>query len=100
MADADGKATSILNHLAGRDPTPSLIARRSEAVGLIAAALAKLDPVRQQVMEFRFGQGMSLEEIAARTGKTEGAIKMIINRAIKDLREELAVDFGQSSAGA
>jgi RNA polymerase sigma-70 factor (ECF subfamily) len=100
IAGSDGSATSILGHLAASDPTPSLIARQSEGVELIAAALAKLDPVRRQIMELRFGQGVPLSEIATITGKTEGAVKMMINRAIKELREELAVDFGQSSTGA
>jgi RNA polymerase sigma factor (sigma-70 family) len=96
----DSTATTLLGRLAGPDPTPSLLARQSEAVALIAAAVARLDPARRRIVELRFGQGLSLQQIAEQTQKTRGAIKMIINRALKQLREELAGTLGETSRGA
>lgn len=97
--DEDATATSILNLIAARDPTPSLIVRRAEAVGAIHRAITRLEPAQRELIECRYGQGMSVEELAARTGKSKGAIKMLIHRVVKDLRAAVSADIGESSAG-
>jgi RNA polymerase sigma-70 factor (ECF subfamily) len=97
LASANSTATSILHHLAGRDPAPSMIVRRKEVVNAIAKALTRLDQVPKEIIEMRFGKGLSIQDIAAKTGKSEGAVKMVINRAIKELREILDDGFGKYS---
>src|SRR3984957_5754353 len=95
----DAPATSIFNLIAAKDPTPSLMLRRKEAVNAVAAAIKTLDPTPRQAIELRFGQGMSIEQAAEKLGKSDAAMKMIINRAIKALRQILADNFGKSSTG-
>ncbi len=96
----DITAVSILARLAGQDPTPSWIARRQEVLAAISKALALLDDERREIIDLRYRQGLPLEEIVARTGKTEGAVKMLLNRTIKELRDILSQNFGEFSAGA
>jgi RNA polymerase sigma-70 factor (ECF subfamily) len=98
--DGDATVTSILGLIAGRDPTPSLVLRRKEASGIVAAALARLEPGRRRVIEWHYGQGLPVPEIAARLGKGEGAIKMLIHRAVKEMRDAIKADFGEFSVSA
>jgi len=99
-ASPDATATTILELLAATDTTPSLITRRAEANHLTARAIAALDPDRRHVLDLRFVQGLPLADIAARTGKSEGAVKMLIHRTLQDLRAALAKSFGNSFPGA
>jgi RNA polymerase sigma-70 factor (ECF subfamily) len=92
----DATATSILQQIAGRDPSPSLVVRRKEALKRLAEAIAELDSPRQHVLNLRYKQGLPIAEIARETGKTEGAIKMLISRTIDALRQRLAADGGIS----
>jgi RNA polymerase sigma factor (sigma-70 family) len=90
-------AITVFSQLAGPDPTPSWIARRKEAVSVLMRALGHLDKERQAMMELRYGQSLSIEEIAGRTGKSEGAVKMVINRSLKELRTMIGPGNGKSS---
>jgi RNA polymerase sigma factor (sigma-70 family) len=87
--DADATAISILGLIASDDPTASMVLRRKEAVGALGEALAELDPLHQHVLQLRFAQGMSIEEVAIETGRSKGAIKMLIHRCVKELREKM-----------
>jgi RNA polymerase sigma-70 factor (ECF subfamily) len=95
----DATATSVFMLIAGADPTPSVILRRKEAVGAIQEALTELEPEKRRIMVLRYGQGMSIEAVSAMIGKSEGAVKMIINRCIKELRRNLDQQ-GDFTAGA
>ena len=53
-----------------------------------------MDLTRRQLVEWRFGKGMEWGEIAGHAGKSEGAVKMLINRSIKELRDAMGEDFG------
>jgi len=56
----------------------------------IAAAIRRLESDRQDLLVLKFSQGLSNAEIAARLGRTEGAIKSLYHRTLLALREELA----------
>jgi RNA polymerase sigma-70 factor (ECF subfamily) len=96
----DLTAVSLLARLAGQDPTPSWIARRKETLHAIADALAALDEPHKHIIDLRYRQALPIEEIAQRLGKSEGAIKMALNRTITLLRNRLAENSGEFSAGA
>jgi RNA polymerase sigma factor (sigma-70 family) len=87
--DTDATATSIINLIAAGDGTPSLIIRRKEAVHLVAQAVKRLEPEKRQIIELRYGREMSIQDVAARVGKSEAAVKMTIHRAIKELRHAM-----------
>jgi RNA polymerase sigma-70 factor (ECF subfamily) len=95
--EADATATSILNLLAGDEPTPSRVMRGKEAFEAVHRALDGLEPDRRQMVQLRYGQGLSLAQVAAKTGRNLGAVKMLIHRAVRELREVVVKDY---SAGA
>ncbi len=53
-------------------------------------AIANLTPDQQQVVVFKFFEGMSNAEIARILGKTEGAVKSLQHRALSALQRFLA----------
>jgi RNA polymerase sigma-70 factor (ECF subfamily) len=91
-------ATSILDLIAVRDPSVSQMLRRKEAVEAMQRAIAQLHARKRQALELRYGQQLSIQAVAAHTGKTEAAVKMLINRAIKELRQSMA-SVGEFSVG-
>ncbi|MCL5016322.1 MAG: sigma-70 family RNA polymerase sigma factor [Patescibacteria group bacterium] len=56
------------------------------ALGRIVKHLKKLKGVEEDVLIMRFVNDMPIKEVAATLGKSEGAIKLIQNRAIKSLK--------------
>lgn len=75
------------------NPGPSV----DELVGLrldmaaVRAALAQLPADRAEVIQLRLLGGLSTAETAKSMGRSEGAIKMLLLRALKDLRRLLGV---------
>lgn len=57
------------------------------ALGKIAAAIQKLKDVEQDVVIMRFIEDLPHEEVARVIGKSEGAVKLIQHRAIKNLKQ-------------
>lgn len=59
---------------------------------VIAAQLEKLNPERAEVLRLRFFGELKLREIAEVMGKSEGAVKMLLARALDDIRSLLALE--------
>lgn len=74
-------------------PAPTLpvetVALQHEASAQVRRAFQRLPPQQQQVINLRFGEGLSLEEVARITEKTVGAVKALQHRAIEALRKML-----------
>lgn len=68
-----------------------LEARTDRAIegALVRAALATLKEEHQEVIIMRFVEELSIKEVAAAVEKTEGAIKLLQHRAIKELKKKL-----------
>jgi RNA polymerase sigma-70 factor, ECF subfamily len=96
---ADSTTFTILCRIAGPGVTPSKIARKNEALRAVAKSLQSLDPLRRRILHLRFGKGLSFEEVATKTGKSEGAIKMLVNRALTELRGNIFGSGSDFSAG-
>jgi RNA polymerase sigma-70 factor (ECF subfamily) len=68
-------------------------------------AIEQLPPGQRQAIGLVKVQGLSLREAAARTGQTEGAVKLSVHRALKALRRALgredvdAADGGRQGRG-
>jgi len=60
-----------------------------EEAARVRRAFQSLPPLQQQVINLRFGEGLSLEEVAVITEKTVGAVKALQHRAIEALRRLL-----------
>lgn len=60
------------------------------ALGEVEAYLKKLPADTRELLLMRLWQGLSYQEIAEVTGKSEGALKMAASRALRDLRSSLS----------
>ena len=76
--------------LADDEPSPLELAIRRQNVERFLAALQRLSPAERQLIIWRIELCLSVDEIADRLGKTTGATRMAIRRAIARLDAELA----------
>ena len=60
-----------------------------ERMRAVMAGLERLSDDRREALIMRFSLGMSNREIARALGRSDGATKVLIHRAIKQLEEEL-----------
>ena len=70
------------------------IAEGRDELKRILAGVTQLPDERREALIMRFALGMDNREIARAMGKTDGATKVLIHRAIKQLEEEMNVDGG------
>jgi RNA polymerase sigma-70 factor, ECF subfamily len=69
-------------------PTEELVEGREE-VKEVLAGVAELPDDRREALIMRFALGMENKEIARALGRSEGATKVLIHRAIRQLEEGL-----------
>jgi RNA polymerase sigma-70 factor (ECF subfamily) len=75
--------------LAAAQVSPSEQAvRHEEAVG-VAAALSQLPEANREAVALRYWEGLSLDEISARLGRTPAAVAGLLKRGLKQLRRIL-----------
>jgi len=65
---------------------PEALALRHERHADLRAALQGLPQVQREVVQLRFGEGLRCAEIAAVLGKREGAVRVLLWRALALLR--------------
>jgi RNA polymerase sigma-70 factor (ECF subfamily) len=70
------------------------IVEEREEVQAVLAGVAGLPEDRREALIMRFAIGMDNREIARALGRSEGATKVLIHRAIKQLEERLKEDDG------
>ncbi len=63
----------------------------SDKARRVKAALDRLSPQQQQVIELAYFEGLSQTEIAERMGQPLGTVKTWVRTALKNLRNELGV---------
>jgi RNA polymerase sigma factor (sigma-70 family) len=84
--------------LAGEDLEVELL--RQEQAMQLAGALGTLPPATRELLVARYGEEASLHEIAGRMGLSEGAIKVRLHRARRQLRRAFdALSGGVPSGG-
>lgn len=83
----------LLELLAVHERTPSRSIARREVVNIMQDAIAKLPDDYQEVIRWRYIQGLSVVETAERMERSEGAIKMLCARAMS----QLALQIGDPS---
>jgi RNA polymerase sigma-70 factor (ECF subfamily) len=91
--DRSRKPTSTLEDMevGGPHETEDLVVGREEAVTVLEGVRA-LPEDRREALIMRFALGMDNREIARALGRSEGATKVLIHRAIKQLEQDLAMD--------
>jgi RNA polymerase sigma factor (sigma-70 family) len=70
--------------------SPELLAMRNEEHALLRQRLGQLPEHYQMILQLRFANGLRCAEIASRLQKSEGAIRMVLARALNSLRESYA----------
>jgi RNA polymerase sigma-70 factor (ECF subfamily) len=73
--------------------TASIVEGREELHGVLAGVAALPDD-RREALIMRFALDMDNKEIARALGRSEGATKVLLHRAIKQLEERLQEDSG------
>jgi RNA polymerase sigma-70 factor (ECF subfamily) len=71
------------------DSDPAGLALRAEEARRIRAAVAALPDDRRQVVLLRFADGLSAREIGEVLDRSEGAVRVLLHRALKDLAGQL-----------
>jgi RNA polymerase sigma-70 factor (ECF subfamily) len=84
MINASSSAMERL--LARKGPTPSESAERRELGVVLADALADLSTNHREVLVLRSLQEQGWDEVARRMDRSEGAVRMLWARALKELR--------------
>jgi RNA polymerase sigma-70 factor (ECF subfamily) len=77
--------------IATKHDTEAIAAGREE-LRQVMANLETLSDDRREALIMRFALGMDNREIARALGRSDGATKVLIHRAIKQLQEEMADD--------
>lgn len=87
--DRSGSFLDLVEMLSDGRGTPSQSAMRREAVDVIRVAIARLPTDQREAVELRFLEGKSLQETAATMGKTTSAVRSLIHRAKKVMKDRL-----------
>jgi RNA polymerase sigma-70 factor (ECF subfamily) len=72
---------------------PSQLVAGEEAVQAVQVAVAQLAEDQREVIRARYFEGLSVQEIAVKVGRTQGAVRGLIHRA----KENLRIVMGRSS---
>ena len=67
------------------DPDPAQLADRADDARRVRAALSELSDDRRQVLVLRFVDGLSAREIGVVLERSEGAVRVLQHRALRDL---------------
>jgi RNA polymerase sigma-70 factor, ECF subfamily len=88
--DRSRKPTAVLDGMEVGEPhdTEDLVVGREEAVAVLEG-VRSLPEDRREALIMRFALGMDNREIARALGRTDGATKVLIHRAIKQLEQDL-----------
>jgi RNA polymerase sigma-70 factor (ECF subfamily) len=71
------------------EESPEQFLARLQEGSKVHAALAQLSPERQRMVQLAFIEGLTHQEIAARTGIPLGTVKSHVRRALLELRDAL-----------
>lgn len=85
----DSVLAPILDWIAADDPHPSSAAARGEALQALQVALAGLEPDQRDAIRMRLLEGLSLEETAAKLGRSPDAVRGLVHRGKLKLRDAM-----------
>jgi RNA polymerase sigma-70 factor, ECF subfamily len=95
---------ALIEGLPSNSPDPHALAERQETQALVRNAILALPREQSEAILLRYLGDLSLKEIADAMGKSEGAIKSLLHRAVANLRrllvegEQAAAQFGARRA--
>ena len=71
-------------------PLPDEAMARWESIGLVRAGLAALDERSRELVQLKFHEELSYQEMSTRTGLTIGHVGYLLHHALKAIASELA----------
>jgi RNA polymerase sigma-70 factor (ECF subfamily) len=89
----------LLGGLFGGGDTPDHRALDDELALRLAWAVERLRPAQRAVIQARFFDGLSFAEVAARVGKSVGAVRVVCVRALERLRRDRALEAFRPDGG-
>ena len=91
----DTSRPGLLNVLIASLTSPTQALARDDRHERLAKALAALNEEQREALRLRYVEQMPSKEIAQRLGKTDGAVRVMLTRALKTLQSDL-LDAGLS----
>lgn len=88
-AAAEASTVNLLELLARHSRTPSRSMAGVEAIRAVQSALARVPEANRTALKLRYIEGLPVAEIAARMGRTEGAVHQLCHRGLRALGAEL-----------
>jgi RNA polymerase sigma-70 factor (ECF subfamily) len=88
-ADVDASCSRLDAWLAADQTSPSEVAGAHERAADLAGAVAELPDDQREVVLAKHCLGLSLAEIAERTGRTPASVAGLLRRGLQTLRERL-----------
>jgi RNA polymerase sigma-70 factor (ECF subfamily) len=92
---ADDSRPGLMNLLIASLTSPTQALARDERQLRLSTALASLQDEQREALRLRYVEQMPSKEIAQRLGKTDGAVRVLLSRALKTLQAVLT-DAGLS----
>lgn len=80
---------AIPEHPAAPDADPAALTVRADEMRRVRRALGSLPEDRRQVVLLRFAEGLSAREIGQVLDRSEGAVRVLLHRALRDLARRL-----------
>jgi RNA polymerase sigma-70 factor (ECF subfamily) len=71
----------------GSQTSPSMAAMRNEEESRLLEALSKLTAEERELIRLRYSEGMSAKEMGKKLGKSPGAVRLALFRALAELRD-------------
>lgn len=84
-----GSVILMLQELATYSRTPSRSAAEHEFLGAFQQTLGRLPPDYRDAVQYRYVDGLTFKEVAARMDRTEDAIRMLAARGLRVLRAKM-----------
>jgi RNA polymerase sigma-70 factor (ECF subfamily) len=88
-AGGEESTPGLLDLLVVSLTSPSKALARDQRAVQVAQALAALPEPQQQALRLRYVENLPSKEIARRLGKTDGAVRVLLSRALQRLQEVL-----------
>ncbi len=92
----DTQHAAIIDLLVASMTSASQIVSRNEREVKLYSGLASLPEEQREALRMRYLEGLPSKEIAARLGKTDGAVRVMLTRALGRLQQLLGPDVTHS----
>jgi RNA polymerase sigma-70 factor (ECF subfamily) len=87
---SDTRGAGLVNMLIASMTSPSAVLSRDQRFGRMYSAIAQLPPDQSEVLRLRYLEGLPSKQVAEQIGKSDGAVRVMISRALNQLRKIMA----------